>query len=42
MWVAGIVLWMIGQAACAYAARKDPKFLEAGIAHLKHKSYLAC
>lgn len=42
MWVAGIVLWMIGQAAAVYAAKKDPKFLEVGVRHLKHKSYLSC
>jgi len=42
MWVAGIVLWMIGHGAAVYAAKKDPKFLEAGMRHLKHKGYLAC
>ncbi len=42
MWIAGIVLWMIGQAAAVYAAKKDPKFLEVGIRHLKHKGYLSC
>jgi type IV secretion system protein VirB3 len=42
MWIAGIVLWMIGQAAAVYAAKKDPKFLEVGVRHLKHKGYLSC
>ena len=42
MWVAGIVLWMVGQAAAVYAAKKDPKFLEVGVRHLKHKGYLGC
>lgn len=42
MWVAGIVLWMIGQAGAVYAAKKDPKFLEVGVRHLKHKGYLGC
>jgi len=42
MWIAGIVLWMIGQAASVYAAKKDPKFLEVGVRHLKHKGYLSC
>ena len=42
MWVAGIVLWIIGQAAAVYAAKKDPKFLEVGVRHLKHKAFLAC
>ena len=42
MWVAGIILWMIGHGAAVYAAKKDPLFLETGIRHLKHKGYLAC
>jgi len=42
MWVAGIVLWMIGHGGAVYAAKKDPKFLEAGMRHLKHERYLAC
>ncbi|WP_375207668.1 VirB3 family type IV secretion system protein [Hyphococcus sp.] len=42
MWAAGLVLWMIGQAAAVYAAKKDPKFLEVGVRHLKHKGYLSC
>jgi len=42
MWVAGIVLWMIGQGAAVYAAKKDPKFLEVGVRHLKHQGYLSC
>jgi type IV secretion system protein VirB3 len=42
MWVAGILLWVIGQAAAVYAAKKDPKFLDVGLRHLKHKGYLAC
>ena len=42
MWVAGILLWIIGQAAAVYAAKKDPKFLDVGLRHLKHKGYLAC
>ena len=42
MWVAGILLWMIGHGTAVYAARKDPNFLEVGVRHLKHESYLSC
>ncbi|MEQ1929531.1 MAG: VirB3 family type IV secretion system protein [Parvularculaceae bacterium] len=42
MWVAGILLFMIGHAGAVYAAKKDPKFVEVGVRHLKHKAYLAC
>ena len=42
MWVAGIILFMIGHAGAVYAAKKDPKFVEVGVRHLKHKAYLSC
>ncbi len=42
MWVAGIVLFVIGHAAAVYAAKKDPRFVEVGARHLKHKGYLSC
>ena len=42
MWVAGILLFMIGHAGAVYAAKKDPKFVEVGVRHLKHKAYLSC
>ncbi|MGE0409928.1 MAG: VirB3 family type IV secretion system protein [Amphiplicatus sp.] len=42
MWAAGIVLWLVGHGAAVYAAKKDPKFLEVGSRHLRHRSYLAC
>ncbi len=42
MWVAGIVLFLIGHAGAVYAAKKDPKFVEVGVRHLKHKAYLSC
>ena len=42
MWVAGIVLFLLGHALASFAAKKDPRFLEAGVRHLKHKAYLSC
>lgn len=42
MWIAGIVLFAVGHAVAVYAAKKDPKFVEVGVRHLKHKAYLAC
>jgi type IV secretion system protein VirB3 len=42
MWVAGIVLWIAGHGAAVYAAKHDPKFLEAGLRALKHRAYLSC
>ena len=42
MWIAGILLFVIGHAVAVYAAKKDPKFVEVGLRHLKHKAYLSC
>ena len=42
MWVAGLLLFVLGHAAAVYAAKKDPKFLEVGARHLKHRAYLSC
>lgn len=42
MWIAGLVLAVLGHAAAVYAAKKDPAFVEVGVRHLKHRTYLSC
>lgn len=42
MWIAGLVLFAVGHTVAVYAAKKDPKFVEVGVRHLKHKGYLSC
>lgn len=42
LWIAGVVVWLIGHAAAVTAARKDPAFMEVLIRHVRHKGYLAC
>lgn len=42
MWVAGLLLCVLGHGAAVYVAKKDPKFVEVGARHLKHKAYLSC
>ena len=41
LWIAGIVVWIIGHAAAAYAARKDPAFMDVLMRHIRHQGYLA-
>ena len=41
LWVAGIVVWIVGHAAAVYAARKDPAFMDVLMRHVRHKGYLA-
>ena len=40
LWLAGLVLWIVGHAVAVYAARKDPQFMEVLLRHLRHKTFL--
>lgn len=42
LWIAGIVVWIIGHGAAVYAAKKDPAFMDVLVRHIKHKGYLSC
>ncbi len=42
LWIAGLAVWLIGHALAVYSAKKDPRFLEVLVRHIRHKGYLAC
>ena len=42
LWLAGIVFWLLSHGVAVYAAKRDPKFLEVLIRHVRHKGYLSC
>ena len=42
LWLAGLVLWVIGHSAAVWLAKRDPAFVEVAIRHAKHKGRLAC
>ena len=42
LWIAGIVVWIVGHGAAVYAAKKDPAFMEVLVRHVRHKGYLSC
>ena len=42
LWVAGIVVWIVGHGAAVYAAKKDPAFMDVLVRHIRHKGYLSC
>jgi len=42
LWIAGVVVWLIGHAAAVIAARKDPAFMDVLVRHVRHKGYLSC
>ena len=41
LWLAGIVYWGIAHGAAVYAAKKDPKFLDVLVRHIRHQVYLS-
>ena len=41
LWPVGIVIWALSQTACAFAAKRDPLFLDVLRRHLRQKSYLS-
>jgi type IV secretory pathway TrbD component len=42
LWIAGLVLWMLGHGLAVVGAKRDPAFVEVGTRHLKHRGWLAC
>jgi type IV secretory pathway TrbD component len=41
LWFAGLLLGVIGQAAAAWAAKRDPQFVDVVRRHLRISSYLS-
>ena len=42
LWVAGLVLWVLGHSLAVFAAKRDPAFVEVLLRHLRQRSYLKC
>lgn len=42
LWIAGLILWVIGHSAAVWLAKRDPSFVEVAVRHTKHKGRLAC
>ena len=42
LWLAGIVLWVVGHSLAVFAAKRDPQFSEVLTRHLRQKAWLAC
>ena len=41
LWIAGIVLWIVGHAASVWAAKRDPMFVEVVRNHLRIPGHLS-
>ena len=42
VWLAGLVIWLVGQALAVWVTRKDPDFLIVLSRHARHKGALTC
>ncbi len=42
LWVAGLILWVLGHSLAVFAAKRDPAFVEVLLRHLHQRSYLKC
>jgi type IV secretion system protein VirB3 len=42
LWLAGLLLWVLGHSIAVFAAKRDPDFAEVLRRHLRHKAYLKC
>ena len=42
LWIAGLVLWLVGHAIAVWVTRKDPAFLTVLSRHARHKGALSC
>jgi type IV secretion system protein VirB3 len=42
MWLPGIVLFLAGHTLAAFAAKRDPDFVDVVMRHLRQKGHFAC
>jgi type IV secretory pathway TrbD component len=42
LWVAGLIVWIVGHAIAATAARKDAQFADVISRHARHHGNLSC
>jgi type IV secretion system protein VirB3 len=40
LWLAGLILWVLGHSIAVFAAKRDPAFVEVLLRHLRQRSYL--
>ena len=42
LWIAGLLLWVVGHSLAVFAAKRDPDFAEVLRRHMRQRSYLSC
>lgn len=41
IWLLGLAYWVVAHGLCVFAAKRDPKFVDVLIRHVRHKGYLS-
>ena len=42
MWIAGLLLWLLGHSLAVFAAKRDPDFAPVLARHLRQKAWWSC
>ncbi len=42
MWIAGLLIWILGHSIAVFAAKRDPAFAQVLVRHLRQKGWLRC
>ena len=42
LWLVGLVFWLIAHGLSVWMARKDPKFMDVLVRHIRQRSFYAC
>ena len=42
LWIAGLLLWLIGHSIAVFAAKRDPDFFDVLRRHLRQRTHLRC
>ncbi|MBU6473388.1 MAG: VirB3 family type IV secretion system protein [Alphaproteobacteria bacterium] len=42
LWIAGLLLWVIGHSVAVFAAKRDPDFAQVLARHLRQTGWLEC
>ena len=42
LWLAGLILWLVGHSIAVFAAKRDPDFVPVLLRHLRQRTYLRC
>jgi type IV secretion system protein VirB3 len=42
LWIAGLILWLVGHSIAVFAAKRDPDFAAVLTRHVRQRSWLSC